>query len=65
MRRILYILVMSVGAVAAAWWLQHLGGNVTLQRGEWTVQAPLSLTIVALILLLLVFYFGGSNGPFS
>ena len=56
MRVILLILALSAAFVGAAWWVQHLVGAVSLQIGATTVQAPLSVAVLALILLVVLLY---------
>ena len=56
MRSILLILGASITAVAAGWWIGHLDGSVSLVVGATTIQAPISVAVVALILLVLLIY---------
>jgi HemY protein len=56
MRTIVLILAASVVAVAAGWWVQHLVGSVSLVVGSTTIQAPISVAVVALALLVVVIY---------
>jgi HemY protein len=56
MRTILLILAASVVAVAAGWWIQHLAGSVSLVVGSTTIEAPISVALVALILLVVAIY---------
>jgi HemY protein len=56
MRAILALIVVSGVFVGAAWWIEHLVGALTLQIGGTTVQAPLSVAVLALILLVVVVY---------
>jgi HemY protein len=56
MRAILLILLLSAAAVGAAWWVEHLTGLVSLQIGATTIQAPLSVGVLALILLVIAIY---------
>jgi HemY protein len=56
MRVILLILALSAAFVGAAWWVQHLVGAVSIQMGATTVQAPLSVAVLALILLVVLLY---------
>jgi HemY protein len=56
MRAILALIVVSAAAVAAGWWIEHLTGGLTLQLGGTTVQAPLSVAVLALILLIVAVY---------
>jgi HemY protein len=53
MRSILLILALSAAAVGAAWWVQHLVGAVSLQVGDTSIQAPLSVAVLAFILLVI------------
>jgi HemY protein len=56
MRAILLIIGLSAAAVGAGWWVQHLVGNISLQIGATTIQAPLSMAVLALMVLVLVLY---------
>ncbi len=56
MRIIILILLLAAAFVGAAWWVQHLVGNVAVQAGATTIQAPLSVAVLALILLVVVLY---------
>jgi HemY protein len=56
MRAILGLIIVSAVAVGAGWWIEHLVGALTLQLGGTTVQAPLSVAVLALILLVVAVY---------
>jgi HemY protein len=56
MRGILALLALCAVVVAGAWWVQHLTGAIALTIGTLQVQAPLSVAVVALMLLVLVIY---------
>ena len=56
MRAILLIILLSAAAVGAGWYVQHLVGAVSLQVGATTIQAPISLAVLALIALVLALY---------
>jgi HemY protein len=56
MRAIFALIIVSAAAVAAGWWIEHLVGALTLQLGGTTVQAPLSVAVLALILLVVAVY---------
>ena len=56
MRRILWLIAVCAVAVAAAWWIQHLTGALSLQVGATTVQAPISVAVLALMLLAVAIY---------
>ncbi len=56
MRTVVLIIILAAACVGAAWWVQHLVGSISLQAGATTIQAPLSLAVLALILLVVVLY---------
>jgi HemY protein len=56
MRTIIFTILAAALTVAAAWWIGHLVGAMTLQIGSYTVQAPVSVIVVALLLFALVIY---------
>ena len=56
MRAILLILLLAAAAVGAAWWVEHLTGAVALTIGQTDVQMPLSVAVLALILLVAAIY---------
>ncbi len=56
MRAILLILLFAAAAVGAAWWVQHLVGAVSIQVGATTIQAPLSVAVLGLLLFAVVLY---------
>jgi len=49
MRVVVGILLLAVLAVTAAWWLAHLAGGLDLRVGSLTIQAPLSVAVLALL----------------
>jgi HemY protein len=56
MRHILLLILIAAAAIGAAWWVQHLVGAVTLVIGGTTIQAPLSVAVLGLVLLALAIY---------
>jgi HemY protein len=56
MRAIILIIVLCAAAVGAAWWVQHLVGDITLHLGTLTVQAPLSVGVLALLVAVALLY---------
>jgi HemY protein len=56
MRHVIAFLVVTALVLAGAWWIDHLVGALTVQAGSYTVQAPLSVAVVALLLFALVVY---------
>jgi len=56
MRRTLTLILVSAVVIAAAWWIKHLGGGLTLQVGQTIFQAPLPVAILALLLLVVLIY---------
>jgi HemY protein len=49
MRHVIVLLLVTVVVIGGAWWVQHLVGAVTLQAGSYTVQAPISVAVLALL----------------
>jgi len=58
MRRALLLILVSAVVVAAAWWIGHLSGGLSLQIGQTTIQAPIWVAIVSLIVLVVLIYLG-------
>jgi HemY protein len=56
MRHVVFILLLAALAVAGAWWVQHLSGSIDLQVGGLTIQAPLSVAVLALLVLCVGLY---------
>ncbi len=56
MRTILLIIVLAAAAVGAGWWVQHLTGAVSMTVGQTVIQMPLSVAVLALILLVALVY---------
>lgn len=56
MRRILIVLVASIVAIALAWWLAGLPGQVTVTFGMTTLQMATPVAALGLLLLFLVLY---------
>ncbi len=56
MRAIILIILIAAAAVGAAWWVQHLVGAVSIQMGATTIQAPLSVAVLGLLLLVVAIY---------
>lgn len=56
MRGILALIALCAIVVGAAWWVQHLTGAIALTIGTLSVQAPLSVAVLGLILLVLAIY---------
>jgi len=50
MRHVIALLVVTAVVIAGAWWVQHLVGAVTLQAGSYTIQTPISVAVVALLI---------------
>jgi HemY protein len=51
MRVVVGILLLAVLAVAGAWWLDHLTGGLDLQVGSLSIQAPLSVAVLGVLVL--------------
>jgi uncharacterized protein HemY len=58
MRRIVGLILLSAVVIAAAWWIKHLAGGLSLQVGHTTIQAPLSVAVLGLIVLVVLIYVG-------
>jgi HemY protein len=56
MRTVLSIIIVTALVVAGAWWIQHLVGALTLTVGTLTVQAPISVAVLALLVFAAVLY---------
>ncbi len=56
MRAVLWIILLGAVAVGASWWVQHLVGAVSIQTGVTTIQAPLSVAVLALFLFVVAMY---------
>jgi HemY protein len=56
MRRTLALILVSAVVVAAAWWIGHLSGGLSLQIGQTIFQAPIWVAIVALAVLVVLIY---------
>jgi HemY protein len=56
MRLVLGLIALTAAAVGAGWWLQHLTGNLSLSIGTLQVQTPLSVAIIALIVIVIAAY---------
>ena len=56
MRQVLALLLVTGLVIAGAWWIDHLTGAITLQVGTYTVQSPISVFVVALLLLAAAIY---------
>ncbi len=56
MRTILLIILLAAAAVGAGWWVQHLTGAVSMTVGQTDIQMPLSVAVLALILLVAAIY---------
>jgi HemY protein len=56
MRAVLVTIIIAALAVAGAWWIQHLVGALTLQVGSLTVQAPLSVAVLAVLVFAGILY---------
>ena len=56
MRVVLWIILLAAAAVGASWWVSHLVGDLTLNVGHTTINAPLSVAVLALILLIVALY---------
>jgi HemY protein len=56
MRRILALILVSAVVVAAAWWIGHLTGGLSVQIGQTIFQAPIWVAIIALAVLVVLVY---------
>lgn len=56
MRHVIALLVVTALVLAGAWWVQHLVGAVTLQAGSYTIQTPISVAVLALLVFGVVVY---------
>ncbi len=56
MRVVVGILLLAVLAVAGSWWLEHLTGSLDVRMAGLTIQAPLSVAVLALLVLCVVVY---------
>lgn len=56
MRRILTIIAGSMAAVALAWWVGHLAGDLTLHIADLTIETSLPVVILAQALIIAVIY---------
>jgi HemY protein len=56
MRVVVGILLLAVLAVTASWWLEHLAGGIDLRVGSLTIEAPLSVVVLALLVFCVVLY---------
>lgn len=56
MRGVVTLLVLAAFAVAGAWYIQHLAGHVALTVMGTTVEAPVSVAILALLLFSLALW---------
>jgi HemY protein len=54
MRNIIKLMIVAAIAVAAAWWIDHLTGGLSLQVGGLTIQTSLPVAVLALILFVVV-----------
>jgi HemY protein len=56
MRLILSLIFICAAVVGAAWWIGHLNGVASVEIGDTMLQAPLSITFLALIGLMIAVY---------
>jgi HemY protein len=56
MRAIIGLIIVSALVVAGAWWIEHLVGNVHLTVGALTIDTPVSVAVVALLLFALAMW---------
>jgi HemY protein len=56
MRRVLTLLILSVVAITAAWWIAHLPGEANLSIGTMTVEASSPVMVLSGIILFVVLY---------
>ena len=56
MRHVVFILLLAALAVGGAWWIAHLTGGVDVRVGGLTIQAPLSVAVLALLVLCAALY---------
>jgi HemY protein len=56
MRAIVKLLVIAALAVAAAWWIDHLTGGLSLQVGSLTIQTSLPVAVLVVLVLLVVLF---------
>jgi HemY protein len=50
MRAVLGMILVTALVVAGAWWVQHLAGNISLTIAGLTVEAPISVAVLALLI---------------
>ena len=56
MRRLLLILAVAAASVALAWWLATLSGHFAVQLGPWSIETPIPVAIVGVLLLALILH---------
>jgi HemY protein len=56
MRHILALLLVTAVVIGGAWWIEHLVGGVTLHAGPYTVEAPISVAVLAALLFAALLY---------
>jgi HemY protein len=56
MRHVLALLLVTAAVLGGAWWIQHLTGALSLQVGSYTIQAPVSVAVLALLVFALLLY---------
>jgi HemY protein len=56
MRIVLGLIFVTALVIAGAWWVQHLVGNVHLSVGTLTIDTPISVAVVALLIFTLALY---------
>jgi HemY protein len=56
MRAILGLIVITALVIAGAWWIEHLVGNVHLTISGLTIDTPISVAVVALLLFALAMW---------
>ena len=56
MKRAIKLLLLSALAIGGGLWLTGLGGTVELRFGEWLIAAPMSVTLVLLVVVFAVLH---------
>jgi HemY protein len=56
MRQVLAFLLVAVVVIGGAWWIDHLVGAISLQISGITVEAPISVTVVFMLLFSVAAY---------
>jgi len=56
MRAVLGLILLTALTVAGAWWIEHLTGNISLTVAGLTVEAPISVAVLALLIFAAVLW---------